>query len=380
MADDSSKAGQQANGNATARLDAATASEPSPLEPMITFEAVSKEFPGNGKDQPVFKALDDVSYSVPRGSITGVIGRSGAGKSTLIRLVNGLEKPTHGRVIVDGTDVAALHGQELRQLQRSIGMVFQHFNLLSSRTVYANVAMPLEIAGMKKRDIKAKVDPLLDLVGLGDKAHRFPAELSGGQKQRVGIARALATNPKLLLSDEATSALDPETTQQILELLKTINRDLGLTVLLITHEMEVVKAITSQVAVMDRGRIVEQGRTFDVFTQPQHETTHTMLAAIPGATLPNWIGRRVHPQAAAGDSALVRLTFFGEIADQPMISRLMGEIGASVNIIAGTVDEIDGEPFGSLVVSYPADKNTMDQASAFYAKTGLVAEVIGYVS
>ncbi len=206
-------------------------------------------------------------------------GAQGAGKSTLIRLVNGLETLTSGRVLVDGVDVSRLDEQGLRQLRRSIGMIFQHFNLLASRTAYDNVALPLEIAGVSRQDIKKKVQPLLELVGLGDKANRYPAELSGGQKQRVGIARALATEPKLLLSDEATSALDPETTQSILELLQKINSELNLTVLLITHEMEVVKTIASQVAVIDKGLIVESGRTFDVFTAAKHEN-HPQPAVI----------------------------------------------------------------------------------------------------
>lgn len=348
--------------------------------PMVTFEGVTKIFTTRKAAKPTFKALDNVSYTVPSGAITGIIGRSGAGKSTLIRLVNGLERPSEGKVIVDGTDVSGMDEASLRRVRRSIGMIFQHFNLLSSRTVYDNVAMPLEIAGMSKTDIKARIEPLIEMVGLSDRRSHYPAQLSGGQKQRVGIARALATRPKLLLSDEATSALDPETTHQILELIKTINRDLGLTVLLITHEMEVVKAVTSRVAVMDEGRIVEQGLTFDVFTRPSNETTRTLLAALPGGSLPDWIGRRVYPVAKGNDEALVRLTFFGATADQPLVSRLMQAIDAPVNIIAGTVDEIAGEPYGILVVSYSSAPEIMTRANAFFQETGLMAEVIGYVA
>ena len=347
---------------------------------MVAFKNVSKTFAGRGKNRPSFKALDDVTYSVPAGAITGIIGRSGAGKSTLVRLVNGLEKPSEGRVIVDGADVSAMDEAALRKVRREIGMVFQHFNLLSSRTVYDNVAMPLEIAGMSKQDIKARIEPLIDLVGLSDRTRHYPAQLSGGQKQRVGIARALATRPKLLLSDEATSALDPETTHQILDLLRTINRDLGLTVLLITHEMEVVKAVTSRVAVMNNGRIVEAGRTFDVFTQPAHDTTRTLLAALPGGSLPDWIGRRVYAVSKGNDNVLVRLIFFGETADQPLVAGLNERLKSPVNIIAGTVDEIAGDPYGSLVVSYSAAADVMATANAFFAETGLKAEVIGYVA
>ncbi len=345
--------------------------------PMVAFEGVTKHF-GGANGQPAFTALGGIDYAVPKGAITGIIGRSGAGKSTLIRLVNGLELPTSGKVLVDGVDVGALDEAGLRTLRRSVGMIFQHFNLLSSRTVYDNVALPLEIAGIDRKTIDARVRPLIDLVGLSDKAGRYPAELSGGQKQRVGIARALATEPKLLLSDEATSALDPETTQSILELLKTINRDLDLTVLLITHEMEVVKTIASEVAVIDKGLIVESGRTFDVFTRPRHETTQALLSASIGAKLPEWIRSDLKAEPAAGDRALVRLIFFGETAFQPLTARLVAEIGPDVNILAGAIDEIAGEPFGSLVVSYPADPVTLERANRFYQQTGLATEVLGY--
>lgn len=344
---------------------------------MVAFEAATKRFGGAG-GQPAFTALDNVDLIVPRGAITGIIGRSGAGKSTLIRLVNGLEMASSGRVVVDGVEVGALSETGLRDLRRQVGMIFQHFNLLSSRTAFDNVALPLEISGMDRKAIRDRVAPLLDLVGLGDKSGRYPAELSGGQKQRIGIARALATEPKLLLSDEATSALDPETTQSILELLKTINRDLGLTVLLITHEMEVVKTIASQVAVIDKGRIVENGRTFDVFTGPKHETTQSLLSAAIGAKLPEWIRSDLKGEPAQGDRALVRLIFFGETAFQPLTARLVAEIGPDVNILAGAIDEIAGEPYGSLVVSYPADPATLERANRFYRETGLTTEVLGY--
>jgi len=351
----------------------------STADPMVAFEAVTKTFGGNGKE-PAFTALAGVDFVVPRGGISGIIGRSGAGKSTMIRLVNGLERPTSGKVVVDGVDVGALDEGGLRSLRRSVGMIFQHFNLLSSRTAYDNVALPLEISGVSKDDIKRKVGPLLDLVGLGDKAKRYPAELSGGQKQRVGIARALATEPKLLLSDEATSALDPETTQSILELLKRINAELGLTVLLITHEMEVVKTIASQVAVIDKGLIVEQGSTFDIFTHPHHETTRSLLSSAVGVKLPHWVTSGLKSEPAAGDRILVRLVFFGDTAFQPLTARLVAEIGPDVNILAGTIEEIAGAPFGSLVVSYPATPDVLARAKRVYDETGLTTEVLGYVA
>jgi len=345
--------------------------------PMVSFEKVVKRF-GGASGQPEFTALDGIDFSVARGSIAGIIGRSGAGKSTLIRLVNGLEKATSGTVVVDGVEVGGLSEDGLRSLRRQVGMIFQHFNLLSSRTAIDNVALPLEIAGVDKAAIKAKVGPLLDLVGLGDKARRYPSELSGGQKQRVGIARALATDPKLLLSDEATSALDPETTHSILDLLKRINAELGLTVLLITHEMEVVKTVASHVAVIDAGRIVEAGRTFEVYADPRHETTRTLLAS--SLNLPEWLRNGIKRQPSAGDRALVRLVFFGDTAFKPLTGRLVAELGADVNILAGAIEEIAGEPFGSLVVSYSADPAVMARAQQFYAETGLKTEVLGYVA
>ncbi len=343
--------------------------------PMVAFEGVGKRFGPAGEGG--FTALADIDFTVARGSIAGIIGRSGAGKSTLIRLVNGLEKATTGKVAVDGVEVGALGEDGLRGLRRQIGMIFQHFNLLSSRTAFDNVALPLEIAGVDKAAIKAKVGPLLDLVGLGDKANRYPSELSGGQKQRVGIARALATDPKLLLSDEATSALDPETTQSILELLKRINAELGLTVLLITHEMEVVKTIASHVAVIDAGRIVESGRTFDVYANPSHETTRTLLAS--ALNLPQWLRDSIKQVPSAGDRVLVRLVFFGDTAFKPLTGRLVAELGSDVNILAGGIEEIGGQPFGSLVVSYSADPEVVARANQFYAETGLTTEVLGYV-
>jgi D-methionine transport system ATP-binding protein len=371
------QAGQQAGARAApASHPAPDPSAATPAVPMVAFQAAGKRYGPAGEGG--FTAVEHVDLTVARGAITGIIGRSGAGKSTLIRMVNGLETATSGKVLVDGVDVGALGEDGLRGLRREIGMIFQHFNLLSSRTAFDNVALPLEIAGVDRQAIRAKVGPLLDLVGLGDKAGSYPSELSGGQKQRVGIARALATDPKLLLSDEATSALDPETTQSILELLKRINADLGLTVLLITHEMEVVKTIASHVAVIDAGRIVEAGRTFDVYTNPQHETTRTLLAA--SLKLPQWLRSTIKPQPSSGDRVLVRLVFYGDTAFKPLTGRLVAELGSDVNILAGAIEEIAGEPFGSLVVSYSADPEVVARASRFYAETGLTTEVLGYVA
>lgn len=243
---------------------------------MIRLTSLEKTYPAR-RGTPPHAALKGVTLTVERGEIFGVIGRSGAGKSTLLRTINLLERPTSGTVEVDGQDVTALGTRDLPLFRRRVGMVFQHFNLLSSRTVYDNVALPLELAGASRAEIAAAVDPLLPLVGLADKRDRYPAELSGGQKQRVGIARALSSAPNVLLCDEVTSALDPETTRQILSLLKDINRRMGLTMVVITHEMDVVRLLCDRVAVMDHGEVVETGDTASVFANPVHPTTRSML-------------------------------------------------------------------------------------------------------
>ena len=242
---------------------------------MIRLRDVSKTYPASDA-----AALDGVSLEIPAGGVFGVIGQSGAGKSTLIRLINALERPTSGRVEVDGIDVASLSAAELRALRRRIGMIFQNFGLLSSRTVAANVAFPLVLAGVAKATRESKVAALLDRVGLSDHAAKYPAQLSGGQKQRVGIARALATDPDILLCDEATSALDPETTRSVLTLLRDLNRDLGLTIVLITHEMDVVRYVCDRVAVLERGQVVETGTVTDIFANAAHPATKRMLAAL----------------------------------------------------------------------------------------------------
>jgi len=242
---------------------------------MIALDQVHKRYAGSN-----VAALNGVSLEVARGEVFGVIGASGAGKSTLIRLVNALEVPSAGRVRVEGVDLAGLSPADLRALRRRIGMIFQNFGLLSSRTVADNVAFPLKLAGMPRAERSAKVAALLDRVGLTDHAGKYPAQLSGGQKQRIGIARALATDPDILLCDEATSALDPETTRSVLDLLRSLNQDLGLTILLITHEMDVVRAVCDRVAVLDRGEIVETGRVADIFAGAAHPATRRMLAGV----------------------------------------------------------------------------------------------------
>jgi D-methionine transport system ATP-binding protein len=347
-----------------------------PAEPIVRLEKISKIFAG--RDGHEVAALEEIDLAVPQGSVLGVIGRSGAGKSTLIRLVNGLEKPSAGRVIVDGADIAALPETELPRARRSIGMIFQHFNLLSSRTAAQNVALPLEVAGYDKAAIRARVDELLALVGLTDKRNRYPSELSGGQKQRVGIARALATNPKVLLSDEATSALDPETTRSILDLLARINAELGLTIILITHEMAVIRSIARDVAVIEGGRIVERGDVFDLFTRPQHEVTRSFLADETGRALPAYVAKRLQGEAKPGGQAVIRIGFRGPHATDPVLARLARDLGIEANILAGSVDEIAGRPCGTLVIGVPEPSlaTTLD----FLKQHDLDTEVLGHVA
>jgi D-methionine transport system ATP-binding protein len=343
---------------------------------IVRLQGVSKTFDAGGA--PV-TALEDLSLDVQPGRVVGVIGRSGAGKSTLIRLVNGLETASSGRIVVDGREISGLPEAGLREARRSIGMIFQHFNLLSSRTAAQNVALPLELAGVERGRARARVAELLELVGLSDKAGRYPAELSGGQKQRVGIARALATNPKVLLSDEATSALDPETTRQILDLLGRINRELGLTILLITHEMAVIRAVAHEVAVLERGRVVERGPVFDVFSQPRHPLTRSFLSGEPGFALPPAVAARLVPEPVEGGQTVVRVVFRGAHATEPVLARLARDEAIEANILAGTVDEIAGRPFGVLLVAIPSGAET-SQALGFLARLDLATEVLGHVA
>ena len=346
---------------------------------IISFDGVSKIFPPR-KDSAEVKAVDDIDLVVPEGAIVGVIGKSGAGKSTLIRLINGLEQPTKGKVTVDGLDIGALDEKALRQARRSIGMIFQHFNLLSSRTAFDNIALPLEIAGTPRKDIPGIVTPLLDMVGLADKRDRYPAELSGGQKQRVGIARALATKPKVLLSDEATSALDPETTAQIIALLKQINAELNLTILFITHEMSVVKKLAQRVAVMEGGRIIEQGTTYEIFSQPQHATTKRFVGEVTGGNVPEWLQAKLLADYAPGRQAVIRIAFTGADADEPVLSRLTRAYGVDFNIMHGQIEYVADHPFGTLIASVAAEPELQAKLIADLTSTRNTVEHLGYVA
>lgn len=330
-----------------------------------------------------FKALDDVSIEIRPGEIFGIIGRSGAGKSTLVRCINLLNRPSEGTVTVDGKNLTELSEDELRESRRSIGMIFQHFNLLSSRTVYDNVALPLELVGTPKNVIREKVEPLLKLVGLTEHAHKYPSQLSGGQKQRVGIARALTNDPQVLLSDEATSALDPETTVATLALLKRINKELGLTIVMITHEMQVVKQICERVVVMNYGKIVEQGKVVDIFMSPQHETTKALIGNVMARDMPASIldrfrkARENHPNSDA--VYLLRLAFSGNEVTRPVISECSRRFNLDFNILRGTVDDVQGQTLGSLTVLIEAESSVFIEAVNFLRENGVVVEEINDV-
>ena len=330
-----------------------------------------------------FKALDDVSIEIRPGEIFGIIGRSGAGKSTLVRCINLLNRPSEGTVTVDGKNLTELSEDELRESRRSIGMIFQHFNLMPSRTVAGNVAYPLKGSGLSKEDIQKKVATLLELVGIGDKADAYPSQLSGGQKQRVGIARALTNDPKVLLSDEATSALDPETTVATLALLKRINKELGLTIVMITHEMQVVKQICERVVVMNYGKIVEQGKVVDIFMSPQHETTKALIGNVMARDMPASIldrfrkARENHPNSDA--VYLLRLAFSGNEVTRPVISECSRRFNLDFNILRGTVDDVQGQTLGSLTVLIEAESSVFIEAVNFLRENGVVVEEINDV-
>ncbi|MGD1225501.1 MULTISPECIES: methionine ABC transporter ATP-binding protein [Streptomyces] len=334
--------------------------------PVITTTGLTKVYRSRGRE---VIALDGVDLHVREGEVYGVIGQSGAGKSSLIRCVNLLERPTSGTVTVAGQDLTALAGRgpragkELRQARSGIGMVFQHFNLLSSRTVQDNIELPLEILGVSGRERSRKALELLDLVGLSDKAKAYPAQLSGGQKQRVGIARALAGDPKVLLSDEATSALDPETTRSILQLLRDLNRQLGLTVLLITHEMDVVKSICDSAALMEKGRIVESGTVSELLATPGSELASALFP--------------VSGDASGDDRTVIDVTFHGEAATQPVVSQLARTYNIDISILGAAMDTVGGKQVGRMRIELPGRYEDNVVPIGFLREQGLQIDVLG---
>ena len=344
---------------------------------VISIRDLHKEFPG---PDGLVKVLNGISLTIAQGETFGIIGRSGAGKSTLVRCVNMLERPSGGSVQVAGREMTTLNDAALREARRDIGMIFQHFNLLSSRTAAENIALPLELIGRSRGEIARRVDEMLELVGLTERRNAYPAQLSGGQKQRVGIARALATRPSVLLCDEATSALDPETTKQILALLKEINRSLGLTVMLITHEMEVVREIADRIAVLDQGEIVEMGAVFDVFTDPRHPVSRSFVGEVLNRELPESLANRLHQTPTSAEHLVVRIIFTGPSANEPIISEMVRRFGLSFNILQGHVDYIQGAPYGTLTVEVSGPEAAKQAALDFLRLNKLKVEILGRVT
>lgn len=326
---------------------------------LIRLSGVSKTFPPPAKDASPVTAVDDIDLTISAGEVVGIIGYSGAGKSTVLRLVNGLETPTTGEVQIDGRDITRLRERELRELRGDIGMIFQQFNLFESRTVAKNVAYPLEIAGRPRAEISARVGELLEFVGLSDKARSYPEQLSGGQKQRVGIARALATDPRILLADEATSALDPDTTQEVLGLLRRVNRELGITIVVITHEMDVIRSLADRVVVMEGGRIIESGEVFDVLSSPQHAATKRFVASII-EDVP--AGEQLRTLRERHPGRIVTFTVRDGDVTQADVFTALSSQGVRFELIHGGINDIRGRVFGHLTLSLTGDEEAVSRA------------------
>ncbi|WP_349408400.1 methionine ABC transporter ATP-binding protein [Pseudalkalibacillus sp. SCS-8] len=338
---------------------------------MITLKDIKKVF--QTKDGAV-NAVDGVNLTIEKGEIFGIIGYSGAGKSTLIRMLNMLERPTEGSVDMNGQTLTNLSSKELRTARQRIGMIFQHFNLLWSRTVHENIAFPLEIAGVEKEEREKLVNELIDLVGLNGRGESYPSQLSGGQKQRVGIARALANNPDVLLCDEATSALDPKTTDSILNLLVDINQKLGLTIVLITHEMHVIRKICNQVAVMEDGKVVEQGPVLDVFRNPEQSITKNFVKQV---TEPEETDETIQHLIDKGDQhRVVKLTFVGGKAEQPLISDLIRKFQININILQGKISHTREGAYGTLFIQMEGEPTELENAISYIRQQDVEVEVM----
>ena len=342
---------------------------------MIELKNVHKRY--STKDG-IVHAVNNISLKIEKGEIFGVIGYSGAGKSTLIRLLNGLEQPTEGTVEVNDKKISHIKGNELRKVRQKISMIFQHFNILWSRTVAENIAFPLEIAGVKKEQRAKRVKELIDLVGLSGRENAYPSQLSGGQKQRVGIARALANDPEVLLCDEATSALDPETTDSILDLLLDINKRLGLTIVLITHEMHVIQKICNRVAVIEAGQIVEQGNVLDVFKNPQAPITKNFVSQIGGVTHETQVTLgQITTSYTSGK--IVKLGFIGQSTNEPVISQIIKQFDVNVNIIQGNINHTTSGPFGTLYVHIDGTEAQIERALSLLQQHDIQTEVMEHV-
>ena len=325
-------------------------------------------------------ALKGIDLQVSKGEIFGIIGKSGAGKSTLLRTVNLLERPSEGEVILDGISLTSLKEAELRKQRRNIGMIFQHFNLLSSATAFKNVALPLELAGVDKKEIHERVNYLLEVTGLADKGSHYPHQLSGGQKQRVAIARSLASNPKVLLCDEATSALDPETTKSILGLLKEINEKFGVTILLITHEMEVVKTICDRVAVIENGEIVETSSMVEMFSNPKTSVTKALVRSAFHISLPESMEKQLTHFPGAGLNPILKFTFVGDSASESIISILIVKFGLKINILQAHIDVVRNSPLGIMLCQISGEHEQIQLGIQFLSQSNIMTEVLGYVS
>lgn len=341
---------------------------------MIEVQDLCKTFQ---TDDGVVEALQNITLSIQAGDIYGIIGMSGAGKSTLVRCLNFLERPTSGTVRIEGKDLGAMTQQQLRQMRREISMIFQHFNLLMQKNVIDNICFPLVIGGMKKNEAKARAKELLEIVELSDKAQAYPSQLSGGQKQRVAIARALAVNPKILLCDEATSALDPRTTQSILRLLQDINQKYGITIVIITHEMSVVREICSHVAIIGEGHLVEQGRVSDIFAHPKTAEAKELILKGSGTdrrTLEN------HQKELMKGKCCVRIVFSVNSSIEPVIANMVLKFGQPINILRADTKNVEGIARGEMILSLPDDMQMQKEMKAYLTQRGLaVEEVNGYV-
>lgn len=341
---------------------------------MIRLEHITKTYVNAGKK---FNAADDVSLEIGKGEIFGIIGFSGAGKSTLVRCINLLERPDSGKVLIDGKDITSLRGAELRRQRKKIGMIFQHFNLFASRTVLQNVIFPIRYSGKSRAELKAKAMELLELVGIADKAGAYPSELSGGQKQRAAIARALASDPEILLCDEATSALDPQTTESILRLLKSLNTKLGITIVIITHQMNVVKEICTRTAVMENGKVVEQGDVFEIFANPQKPVTRAFVDTTSTLSRINELLEQNSPlvQLKPGQKIL-RFKYLERSACEALVSTISRKFSIDLNIIFGSIEIIGDNPIGGLVVIADGKEDDIRAAVKYLCDINVGVEVI----
>jgi D-methionine transport system ATP-binding protein len=338
---------------------------------MIEFKNISKHYELKGQ---TLAALNQINLSIPTGSIFGIIGYSGAGKSTLIRLINLLERPSKGQIVINGTDFTALNASQLRQQRANIGMIFQHFNLMQTKTVAANIEMPMKLLGWSKAERETRLEELLDFIDLKHKRNAYPDELSGGQKQRVGIARALANHPKILLCDEATSALDPQTTQSVLALLKKINEEHGITIVMVTHEMDVIESVCDYVAVMEKGDVIETGSTLQIFSQPQHPTTKTFIQTVLQQNLPVNILNNLENQ---NHHSIYCLKFLGSSAQETVIQAVIKQFDISLNILFANMTEIKGAVIGQMFIQLLGEDSVIQDAISFLERHGVQVNQAG---